>query len=45
MNLPLFRVQDDPGPDFSQLLHRSGFAAPAVDAEDVDDDDDDKGED
>ena len=26
MNLPLFRVQDDPGPDFSQLLQRSGFA-------------------
>ena len=32
MNLPLFRVQDDPGPDFSQLLRRSGFAAPDVDA-------------
>jgi proteasome beta subunit len=28
MNLPLFRVQDDPGPDFSQLLARSGFAPP-----------------
>lgn len=27
MNLPLFRVQDDPGPDFSQLLQRSGFAS------------------
>lgn len=26
MNLPLFRVQDDPGPDFGQLLRRSGFA-------------------
>jgi len=31
MNLPLFRVQDDPGPDFGQLLQRSGFSAPALD--------------
>ena len=32
MNLPLFRVQDDPGPDFSQLLRRSGFAPSEIDA-------------
>ena len=30
MNLPLFRVQDDPGPDFGQLLRRSGFAPAAT---------------
>jgi len=32
VNLPLFRVQDDPGPDFSQLLRRSGFDTPPIDA-------------
>ena len=32
MNLPLFRVQDDPGPDFGQLLRRSGFAPLPVEA-------------
>ena len=26
MNLPLFGVSDDPGPDFAELLRRSGFA-------------------
>lgn len=31
MNLPLFRVQDDPGPDFSRLLHRSGLGSPPID--------------
>ena len=28
MNLPLFRPQDDPGPSFAELLHRSGFDEP-----------------
>jgi len=28
VNLPLFRPHDDPGPSFSQLLRRSGFADP-----------------
>lgn len=31
MNLPLFRVQDDPGPDFARLLRDSGAATPPVD--------------
>ena len=35
MNLPLFPVQDDPGPDFSQLLHRTGFSAPTPDLSQV----------
>ncbi len=28
MNLPLFRAQDDPGPNFAECLRRSGFAEP-----------------
>ncbi len=28
MNLPLFRPHDDPGPNFTELLRRSGFAEP-----------------
>ena len=31
MNLPLFRVQDDPGPDFNRLLARSGIAPAPID--------------
>ncbi len=28
MTLPLYRPQDDPGPDFAELLRRTGLAAP-----------------
>ena len=31
MNLPLFRVQDDPGPDFNRLLATSGIAPTPID--------------
>jgi len=31
MNLPLFSVQDDPGPDFKRLLASSGVAPSPID--------------
>ena len=31
MNLPLFSVQDDPGPDFNRLLTSSGVAPSPID--------------